>query len=171
MSMLHYLANTGDVLDGMFQSLCMAMGFVIIPGTIIAWGWFFRRRRKNASGLAKGVAIVATALLIVWVLSVFLVRPPFPVAGSAAAYKVYNLPEVLAEGKEIGGSFEVAPNSKVPYWQFSFWKKSSEGRSIVWHRFRVDAYDGKVLVATDDEGEKWLSIEEWRAMMNDHREG
>jgi hypothetical protein len=164
-----FLANIGDALDEMFQALCVVTGFVLIPGTIAAWAWFIRRRRRNARGAAKGVAVGATVLLFVWILLAFSVGPPYPVTGSMAAYKVHNLPEVLALEKELNGFSDSGPNSRNPYWQFSFRKNDPNGKAIMWHRFRVSANDGTVYVSVDEVGEEWMTLEEWRKGIGERR--
>lgn len=43
-----------------------------------------------------------------------------------------------------------------------FRKKDSRGKSVLGHRCRVHANDGKVFVAVDDAGEPWAPLDECR---------
>ena len=155
------LANTGDVLDGVWQLLCTGIGFVLISAWALALAHFVRNRRVKRRGGAGMPAVALSIAIVFWAVLAWTARPPFPASGTDAAYKVHTLSEVEAMGSRITSVSGNSPSKEYPFWEFTFYKIETDGQQKFWHRFRTHAYEGSISVQSD-EGGTWESIEEWR---------
>jgi hypothetical protein len=160
-------------------NLCPLVGFGIVVTMIIIWSKLTYRKpgckapKRNPTLLIAG--LISTALFLVWLalaIENYYFEPQMD--DTQAAGIVENLPEVRSfiEAEDslkiprkvrwtIDGRSLDLGNHRVKYLVGDY--DAFRGRvTKVWEAFSVNLIDGSVCIWVDQDGGKWIPIEQWR---------
>ena len=174
---VHILAQGSPTKGIVFPFLILA-GWVLIPATIAAWVMAISRQKGKRHPL--GIPIVAgvlTVLSAIWGILFWAVNREmqnYAVEDGDAVMIVERLPEVkqYEQAAPLGGLKrsvmivdDLDPNGSPQTWSIIVGEEGPKGPETTWHRFRVSTKTGEVKVLVDQPTQKWVSLDEWRRLM------